>query len=240
MSTIDLAGTVVRNLTHAGAEYAGQIAGAAAKYGLDPRLLAAVAAQETGGPGSNSGHNVVGDGGHGRGIFQIDDRWHSFAQTAAAMNPAKNADYAAKMLSGLITQNGGDVHKALSAYNSGSPNAAGTVTQWGDGERLGYADSVMRHYAALGGANAANPSPASGVDPNLLDQLVAEIGSESSQMNALTNFAQSTPPQIGQSSAPHTYRDLAGLDGAGHSRDSKYDIASIINMDDDTSDTEGV
>lgn len=126
-----------------------QIAQAAARYGLDPKLLAAVAAQETGGPASNSGRNIVGDGGHGHGIFQIDDRFHAFAKTAAAMNPQANADYAAGMISGLLKRYGGDVHKALSAYNAGDPNANGTVTAWQDGRQLGYADSVLRHYASL-------------------------------------------------------------------------------------------
>jgi hypothetical protein len=40
--------------------FAPQIAAAAQHYALDPTLLAAVAAQETGGPGANSGANVVG------------------------------------------------------------------------------------------------------------------------------------------------------------------------------------
>ena len=125
--------------------YGSAIAAAAARYHLDPALLAAVAAQETGGPGSDSGRNVVGDGGYGRGLFQIDDRWHAFARSGAAMDPAANAEYAASLLAGNLKRYGGDVHAALSAYNAGSPHAVGTVTDWG-GERLGYADSVLRHY----------------------------------------------------------------------------------------------
>jgi hypothetical protein len=136
-------------LASQGVAYAPQIAAAAARHGLDPELLAAVAAQETGGPGANAGRNVVGDGGHGRGLFQIDDRWHSFAKTAAAMDPGRNANYAAGMLSGLLQRYGGNVKAALSAYNAGSPDATGTTTTWGDGKRLGYADSVLRHYSQL-------------------------------------------------------------------------------------------
>lgn len=141
-----------------GVAYAAQIDSAARRYNLDPRLLAAVAAQETGGPGTNSGRNILGDGGHGHGIFQIDDRSHAFASSPAAMNPQANANYAASMLSGLLNRYGGDVHKALSAYNSGSPDARGTPTTWPDGRQLGYADSVMRHYGALG-ARTPSPSP---------------------------------------------------------------------------------
>jgi hypothetical protein len=140
---------VASRLSASGVAFAPEIAGAAEQYGLNPELLAAVAAQETGGPDSNSGRNVVGDGGHGRGLFQIDDRSHPFASTAAAMDPAKNADYAAGMLAGLLKQYQGNLHEALSAYNSGSPDAVGTRTRWADGSDLGYADSVMRHYERL-------------------------------------------------------------------------------------------
>ncbi|BDE06659.1 hypothetical protein WPS_19350 [Vulcanimicrobium alpinum] len=148
--------------TNLGVAYGPQIAAAAARHHLDARLLAAVAAQETGGPGSSSGRNIVGDGGHGRGVFQIDDRYHPFARTAAAMDPARNADYAAGLLAASLERYGGDVHAALSAYNAGSPEAAGTRTDWGDGPRLGYADSVLRHYAELGGPGTASTGPTAG------------------------------------------------------------------------------
>jgi hypothetical protein len=129
--------------------YGTAIATAAARHNLDPYLLAAVAAQETGGPGADSGRNVLGDGGHGHGLFQIDDRWHPFARSSAAMDPAANADYAAGLLADNLRRYGGDVRAALSAYNGGSPTATGTTTDWGDGKTLSYADSVLRHYDRL-------------------------------------------------------------------------------------------
>src|SRR5215469_14652331 len=130
--------------------YSPQIEAAAQAYHLDPRLLKAVAAQETGGPGSDSGHNIVGDRGHGHGVFQIDDRYHDFAKSADSMNPAKNAMYAARMISNNLKAYGGNVREALSAYNAGDPHATGTKTTWADGKTLGYADSVLRHYQRLG------------------------------------------------------------------------------------------
>ena len=164
-----------------GVAFAPQIATAARRFGLDPKLLAAVAAQETGGPDSNAGRNVVGDGGHGRGVFQIDDRWHSFATTAAAMDPAQNADYAAGMISGLLKRYGGNVREALSAYNSGSPTATGTTTRWGDGSELGYADSVLRHYQRLSGDSPQSTA-------------VAESNATVASVGALQSRAQSLPP----------------------------------------------
>lgn len=176
--------STISTLAQRGVAFAPEIASAASKFGVDPTLLAAVAAQETGGPGSNAGRNIVGDGGHGHGIFQIDDRFHDFAATAQAMDPQANADYAAHMISGLLKRYGGDVHKALSAYNAGDPNASGTITAWRDGSRLGYADSVLRHYA-----NIAGTTPAA-----LTELASAESQSEQSSVNALFSFASLQPP----------------------------------------------
>jgi len=130
------------------------ITAAATRHHLDPRLLAAVAAQETGGPGRDSGRNVVGDGGHGHGLFQIDDRWHPFARSSSAMDPASNADYAAGLIAGNLRRFG-NVRAALSAYNAGSPSATGSRTDWGDGKPVGYAESVLRHLRRLSGDSPA-------------------------------------------------------------------------------------
>ena len=209
-----------------GVAFAPAIAGAAKRQNVDPTLLAAVAAQETGGPGSNAGRNVVGDGGHGHGLFQIDDRWHDFAKEPAAMDPAANADYAAGMLHGLIAKFGGNVHEALSAYNSGSPNAAGTTTTWGDGQTLGYADSVMKHYQQLGGSSGglgtAVPSQAGEAeDPTSLEEsVIAELSTLMASIGSLASQAQSMPgmPSLSQpSQQPQSYHrattDYSGLLG---------------------------
>jgi len=171
-----------------GIRFGPQIEAAARDHGLDPRFLAAVAAQETGGPGSDSGRNVIGDGGHGRGLFQIDDRYHAFARTGAAMDPQENAEYAASMLAVLIRQNGGDLHAALSAYNAGSPTAPGTTTRWGDGSRLGYADSVFRHYEQLGSRSSGSAD-----SPPL--QQYATLASQSLQLPQPSATTPQTPQE---------------------------------------------
>jgi len=184
---------IASRLAASGVAFAPAIAGAARSHGLDPKLLAAVAAQETGGPDSNAGRNVVGDGGHGRGLFQIDDRWHAFAQSPDAMNPGRNADYAAGMLAGLLKRYGGDVREALSAYNAGSPTATGTATRLGDGQTLGYADSVLRHYGRLGGGDSPESSA------------VAERATTIASVGALQSRAQQRPmPPIPPPAAPQT------------------------------------
>lgn len=214
MSTVS---SVSADLSRRGVAFAPAIAQAAASHGVDPTLLAAVAAQETGGPGSNAGRNIVGDGGHGHGVFQIDDRYHAFAGSKAAMDPSRNADYAAGMLRGLLDGNGGNVHDALSSYNAGSPHATGTTTKWGDGSTLGYADSVMRHYQRLGGTAGSGPAsaPAPAVtssqskggsesDQPLLAEAIAERPSALGSVNALRNFQSGYHVR--------SYRQLAAID----------------------------
>ncbi len=179
-----------------GIRFGQQISVAARDHGLDPRLLAAVAAQETGGPGASSGNNVVGDGGHGRGVFQIDDRSWAFAKTAAAMDPGRNADAAASLLRDDLDRYDGNVRAALSAYNAGSPTATGTTTTWADGSTLGYADSVLRHYAGLGG------------DP---ETLVADArgAASASPLAALVASAPQTPASTGTSTSVDPYAAFA-------------------------------
>ena len=200
MNLIQASAAPAATLRSAGVAYAGEIAAAARRHGLSPTLLAAVAAQETGGPGRNAGRNVVGDGGHGRGVFQIDDRWHAFARSPAAMEPSKNADYAAGMLSGLLARFGGNVREALSAYNAGDPHATGTRTTWADGSTLSYADSVLRHEAALRGGgpqgSGARELPGPSVPPGPLEQAVAERPAAVASIGTLSNFALNAPPAI--------------------------------------------
>ena len=231
--------SLTQRLSHEGVHYAPQIVSAARRHGVDPALLAALAAQETGGPGSNGGRNIVGDGGHGRGLFQIDDRWHAFARTAAAMDPGQNADYAAGMISGLLKRYGGDVHKALSAYNAGSPQATGTTTTWGDGKVLGYADSVLRHYRQLSGTGTSSTSTP------LLEEARSDNGELFEQINQLLELAQSlsslqgasamqppTMPQMPQAS----WAQMEGIDATGHTQQQQQtSYADLIGGNDDES-----
>jgi len=219
--------------------FGAQIAAAATRHHLEPRLLAAVAAQETGGPGSDSGSNIVGDGGHGHGVFQIDDRWHAFARSPAAMDPASNADYAAGMLESNLRRYGGDTRAALSAYNTGSPTARGTPTDWGDGKPVDYADSVFRHYARLGGAPAApgggGGGPATPPDPRdaadavgALRQLLGEFGPGGTTTATATDQTAMAPFPM-PFSLP-AYRPIPQADG----RDR--DLAPSSAAGDDTTD----
>lgn len=88
---------------------------AAAKYGIPPNILKAVAWQESNWrPDARSF-----DGGHGKGVMQIDDRFHDFARTNEVFDPAKNIDYGARYLRQLYDQTG-SWEAALKRYNGGS------------------------------------------------------------------------------------------------------------------------
>jgi hypothetical protein len=201
-------------------------------------LLAAVAAQETGGPGVDSGANVIGDGGHGHGLFQIDDRYHAFASTPAANDPAANADYAASLLSGLLQRYGGNVREALSAYNAGSPEATGTLTSWSaGGAPLGYADSVLRHQARLETRDAtlvdASQTPPETAGLQRLAGGTAGLHLEPGAAGpALPSAA---PPQVPSSSQPlqqfRTFSsEVAGAGPAG--ADADRQMAALIDPSD--------
>jgi hypothetical protein len=110
------------------------------------------------------------------------------------MDPAQNADYAGGMISGLLQTYGGNVHAALSAYNAGSPTAAGTTTNWGGGVTLGYADSVMAHYAQLAGTarDAQIPDlPETSAGVNQLQRLASASSTSSASAAAAEASAAS-------------------------------------------------
>jgi len=164
------------------------------------------------------------------GLFQIDDRWHDFAGTSAAMDPGANAEYAAGMISGLLQQCGGNVHEALSAYNAGSPNATGTKTTWGDGQTLGYADSVLRHEAQLGGTSAPTTP---------LEDAQAEQSCTSSNINALLTLSQlqggGASPMAMPSMTP--WQPPQGYDPTGHKTSDPTDYVSYVSGDASDSDS---
>ena len=113
------------------------------RYGFPPCLLHAVASRET------NMRNVVGDGGHGHGVFQLDDRWHQippgFDQDVAAQT-----ETAARMLAELH-QRVGDWTLACNLYNSGSTDVNQTAGH-------DYGPDVMARQQTLAGASP-DPGP---------------------------------------------------------------------------------
>lgn len=94
--------------------------------------------------------NENGDGGHGRGIFQLDDRSHTIPADFAT-NIAEQARVAASMLASNIAYYHGSVQPACAAYNCGIGNANagihnhGSCDYWTTGRDYG-ADVVGRMH----------------------------------------------------------------------------------------------
>lgn len=106
------------------ARYALEIWCAAALYHVDPVVLAAILERESRGGDALTpqGPRGTGDGGHGRGLMQIDDRWHGpFIATGLWREPPFALLYAARLLREALDALGSDDYgPAIGAYNAGT------------------------------------------------------------------------------------------------------------------------
>ena len=116
------------------------------RYGFPPCLLHAVASRET------NMRNIRGDGGHGHGVFQLDDRWHQIPPGFDADVRAQT-ETAARMLTDLH-QRVGDWTLACNLYNSGSTDVNQTAGH-------DYGPDVMARQQCLAGGQAPDPGPSS-------------------------------------------------------------------------------
>ena len=126
-------------------------------------LLLAIASRET------HFRNVAGDGGHGRGVFQIDDRshgeWlrrHGAGASGAVPSVADAAAYAAEILGGNLAFGrarglAGDalLRFAVAAYNAGAGGAWRGLTEHGDADARtahgNYGRDVLERMALIRG-----------------------------------------------------------------------------------------
>ena len=87
------------------------------RAGVSPALMLAIANQESG-----FNPNAVGDKslGGSYGLFQIHKPSHP--DYTGGFDPRANAAYASKMMKGLLAKYGGNIDKAIMAYNAGGGN----------------------------------------------------------------------------------------------------------------------
>ncbi len=149
-------------------QWAPDILASSKKYGLSPAYVAAVMDRETGGV------NERGDGGHGRGLMQIDDRSHGawLASHDGGMDPKSNIDYGCSILkSNLDTAKGlglkGDaaLKFAASAYNAGVGGAeAGLRAGNSDANTTGhnYGSDVLNRMKRFESGFTAAPAKGTG------------------------------------------------------------------------------
>jgi len=142
------AGTPAANASGGGsapASFADAIQAAAAATGVDPRLLTAVAEQESG-----MNPDAVSPAG-AEGLMQLMPGTAQSLGVQDAFDPAQNALGGAEYLKEMLAKFQGDVPLALAAYNAGP----GAVEEYGGippyAETEAYVRGVLQDYQSSGG-----------------------------------------------------------------------------------------
>jgi hypothetical protein len=193
---------------------------AASQYGIDPATLAGIIETE-----SNWNPKAYNKSG-ATGIAQIIPRWHP---TVDPTKPKEAIFYAAKYLSELRSQLGGNMDEAIYAYNSGP----GAIRK--SAENRAYHPKVMKAAAKYGYNPTGNPWS----NPALLNPRVAyvtgnigptstgphldvkQVGGGNFAANALDRYVEVEDPKLGRvalSKVPVT------ADQANHRRRGSHGI----------------
>jgi soluble lytic murein transglycosylase-like protein len=128
--------------------YKTEIGAAAAKYGIDPALLAAVVKQESNfNPNARSGAGA-------KGLTQLMEATARGLGVTDPFDPTQSLDAGAKFLSGLLKQFHGDQSLAVAAYNAGpvAVQKYGGIPPYQETQRyvpkvLGYTAQFRRIWA---------------------------------------------------------------------------------------------
>jgi soluble lytic murein transglycosylase-like protein len=133
----------------AGVPYGAEITAAAKKYGIDPALLAGLVKQE-------SGFNPnAGSPAGARGLTQLMPATAAGLGVTNVLDPAQSLEGGAKYLRAQLDAFGGDVTRALAAYNAGP----GAVKRYGGvppyAETQNYVRAVQANAAAYRAAGSA-------------------------------------------------------------------------------------
>jgi soluble lytic murein transglycosylase-like protein len=127
----------------------GAIADAGSRYGVDPQLLRALIAQESGfNPNATSAAGA-------QGLTQLMPSTAASLGVTNPYDPVQSIDGGAQYLRAQLDRFGGDVSKALAAYNAG-PGAVerfGGVPPYAETQR--YVQQVLGRYDAYRGQVAA-------------------------------------------------------------------------------------
>lgn len=130
-------------------KYATQINSSASKYGVDPNLIAAIIKQE-----SSFNPNATSRSG-AQGLMQLMPSTAKGLGVKNSFDPAQNIEGGTKYIADQIKAFGGDIKKALYAYNAGAGNVskilASSDKYWK--EPKNYANKVLANLASGTGSS---------------------------------------------------------------------------------------
>ena len=136
---------------------------AAAKYGINPSLLMAIAQKE-----SSLNPNAVSSEG-AQGIMQLMPATAASLGVTNPFDPAQNIDAGARYFSQLLAQYNGDTSLALAAYNAGP----GNVSKYGEIPPFTQTQDYVTSVLAAAGISDATTSAA--VTPDTTSTLSAGL-----------------------------------------------------------------
>ena len=132
---------------------AAMVQAAALQYGVDPQLALAVAQRESGlNPNATSSAGA-------QGVMQLMPATAASLGVANPYDPTQNIPAGVRYLASLLSSYGGDVTKAVAAYNWGPTNLNRAIAQYG-GNWLSVAPAETQSYVqAITGVTAESNAP---------------------------------------------------------------------------------
>ena len=173
-------------------QYKGAFESAAAKHGLPPALLAAIASRESR-AGAALDSNGRGDGGNGFGLMQIDFRYH---RPSGGPYSAQHVDQAAGILKGMLNEVKANhpswspeqqLRGAVAAYNSGVSNVQSLAGMDRGTTGNDYSNDVWARAQALAPEFGGPPGASGPTQPGRPTAAGLRQGASGPEVRALQN-----------------------------------------------------